>query len=123
MANPLVRPLVLRENPGVLVTCAYCGLDRARWIYADVSTAPPAVQDICALCFLYESPWGTSRTEKIERLVRVSEAFSGMTFQKDETGRVADSREADAVLSRIALGAYMLGMQDKGSKDTDEGKG
>lgn len=103
----VLRPHVM----GLTKTCCVCAKPQAHWTIEHARYGSE-IEDICALCFLYESGWLVR--ERVQRVEQVAKAISlkrGATLEYvlTETGdkawppRLLKIADADAVLGAITL--------------------
>lgn len=112
MHSPLViNPEYLRPLPESLwnVACDKCDKRQARWEFFP-SDEPENDKGfmICALCWLYESEWGQNRREDIDEMIREVEKRAGQIFQRAKGNRLWSCKDADRILSSIALTSRMF---------------
>ena len=92
--------------------CHNCDKRQSRW-----EMGPPyggETYTVCSICFLYDSKWGEKREDQIHVLVEECEAESGEKMLRDSDGKTLLScKDADAILSSIALTSRMFQMQDQ----------
>ncbi len=105
---------VLAPNRAAPLVCYVCAHERARWRVRHARYGG-TVQDLCALCFMYESGWLTPVNQA--RVARVSTALSLRRNKVLEhvNGRLVQSTDADDVLGAIVLhdraGPFLGGRQ------------
>lgn len=96
---------VLRPHAfGLNKTCCVCAQAQAHWSiqHARYGTA---LEDICALCFLYESGWLVrQREQRVEQVIKAIALKRGAVLpQKGEQKRLVLVTDADSVLGAIVL--------------------
>ena len=89
--------------------CAHCDKPQARWRLIDPNVRVEGKEHptflLCAICFIYESNWGTNpeRKKELEDTIQRLAREMKRSFLYDPAGRLLSSRDADDVLGSIAL--------------------
>ena len=119
MAAVTVNPKHIRPLPQELweTNCGKCDKPQARWEFkpSDVP-ASQAGNMMCSLCWLYDSPWGKSRSIDIDQMIKDVEVDKGSLFARDARKRLLRSTDGDSILSAIAITSRMLYMQQKAQR-------
>lgn len=111
---------VLRPKQELILHCANCDKPQARWdvvIRNEQGGYDP--QDICALCFLYESEWGQKRREQIDGVIARVEVKKSLSYMRDPEQRLLLCADADKILGGIAVASRMR--EAMISSDEEEG--
>lgn len=98
---PTTRCLVPAYRDDVHI-CLKCQQPRAVWsvrhpLYGDEA------QPICALCFIYTSGWFEQNQTRLRLVVNAIGLRRNKALERDATGRLVSSKDADDVLGAIVL--------------------
>jgi hypothetical protein len=67
------------------------------------------VDAVCAVCYLYKSPWGLNNETEIADVVQRVETEKKMEFERDESGRLSKVEDCDRFLAAFATEMRLTG--------------
>lgn len=90
--------------------CVKCNKLQSKWCL-DIPNSE--ITTVCALCVLYEYPWGLRHREQIDEFVSEVEATRGTVLEKSEDGRITSIKDADGIVGAIVLTSRLFHIRDR----------